>query len=110
SLTTGTAASGAPLTIDSDTDANQTGTFTVGTGVAVKTTNNSLDVTAADVVLFESATPGLQGTLSSGTATMHLHTSVSTETIGIGAGAAQNFSLSNSEIGNIINTTGVVTI
>ncbi len=35
---------------------------------------------------------------------------MATETIGIGAGATQNFSLSNAEIGNIINTTGVVTI
>ena len=109
-LTTGTATPGAMLTINADTDANQIGTFTLDTGAAVNTTNNPLDITAADVILFESATPSLPGTLSSGTSTIHLHTSVSTETIGIGAAATQNFSLSNAEIGNIINTTGVVTI
>ena len=102
---------GAILTINADTDANQTGTFTLSTlgyGAAVNTTNHPLDITAADVVLSESATLVCEAH-QFGTSTIHLHVGSNRNDRHRG-GSHQNPRCVNAEIGNIINTTGLVTI
>ena len=63
------------LTVNSDTNSDGTGLFTVAAGAAVSTTNHALNITAADVTLL--------GTLTSGSATTTITTDKN-ETIGLG--------------------------
>ncbi|MBI3864664.1 MAG: hypothetical protein HY290_22530, partial [Planctomycetia bacterium] len=110
-LTTNTTTPGAGLAINADTDTDAAGTFTVTPGSAVFTSNSPLNIIAADIDLQNAGAS--HGTISAGTgaanAPINLMPSTTGATIGIGA-AGTSFSLSNAEIGNIINTTGLVTV
>jgi len=78
--------------LDADSDASGTGSFTLAAGQTLNTTSNSLSITANDVAL------GASSLISSGTAGTTLLAAKSGRTIGLGSGAG-DFSLSNSELG-----------
>lgn len=81
-----------PLTIDSDTDDNGSGTFTLAAGQSVTTAVSPLSITSADI--------DLQGTLNSGAGETALFVSAPGRTMGIGNGAGA-WSLSGAELERI---------
>jgi trimeric autotransporter adhesin len=78
-------------TIDADSDDSSTGTFTLAGGLS--TGNNTLSITAVDLVL--------SSTLNSGTAGTTILSSQSTNTIGLGVATGNNMTLDNTDLGNI---------
>ncbi len=85
------------LSINADTNQDGLGTFTVAAGAAINTTNNALNITAADVTLL--------GTLNSGTATTTIQ-SAAVETIGVGDGptaTGQNINFDNAKLAKIFS-------
>ena len=76
---------------DADSNNDSTGTFTTATGKALSTTNNTLAITAGDLIL--------AGTLSSGNAGTTILASTG-GTIGLGT-TAGTMSLDDAELGNI---------
>ena len=93
SLTTGDV-----LTVNSDTNSDGTGLFTVAAGAAVSTTNHALNITAADVTLL--------GTLTSGSATTTITTDKN-ETIGLGL-TTGDMTINRTELSHITAATLIV--
>lgn len=87
-----------PTVINADADNNGTGTFTIAAGRTLNTTNNNLNITAADAVL--------DGSINVGTATLAITRSTA-GTIGLGMGMG-DLQLSNAELSRI--TTGTLSL
>ena len=85
------AISGQILVINADSNDSGAGTFTMATSQALSTNNGILRVTAADV--------DIQGTITTGTAVMHLH-GTSARTVGIGS-TGNDMDLEAAEVGRI---------
>ncbi|MCC9603439.1 hypothetical protein LOC67_23060 [Stieleria sp. JC731] len=75
------------LTFNSDDDADGTGTLTIGTGVTLSSTNQTIGLTAADLVL--------DGSVDSGTASTTLQ---STSNLGLGATSVTGMNVTQSEL------------
>ncbi len=92
---------GGAIIIDADQNDDGTGDLNVGSGYTITTSNYTLNITAADVVL--------NGALT-GSQDITLEPSTVDRSIGIGDGAAGNFALSVAEIGNLTNGFSAITI
>ena len=86
------------VNVNADTDANGSGTFTVGSLAAVSTGSQAINITAGDLTL--------AGTLDSGSATTTIQTAEA-ETIGIGS-AGGSLVITSQELSNITAATLVV--
>ncbi len=100
SLTSSLTTNGA-TSLNADSDSDGTGSFTLAASKTMSTTNNSLSLTASNLVLDTGSS------LTSGTAGTTVLTALSGTTIGLGGGAG-TFSVTNTELGQI--TAGSLTI
>jgi hypothetical protein len=77
-VSSGTGDTSSPLNIDTDSDRGGSGTLTIQDGKSVNSNNNVIFITTYDV--------DLDGSISSGTAAVHIHGSKDGQTIGVGTG------------------------
>jgi hypothetical protein len=93
------AANAKPLVVNSDLDANGSGTLTVSTGKTIDSNNSDITITAWDI--------DFSGGLKSGTATLCVHGAQSGQTIGLGA-SAKNMHITGSEVQRITTAGGLL--
>ncbi len=93
SLTSSLTTNGA-TSLNADSDSDGIGSFTLAASKTMSTTNNSLSLTASNLILDTGSS------MSSGTASTTLLTALSGTTIGLGGGAG-TYSVTNTELGQI---------
>ena len=93
------------FTAHADTDANGTGTVTLGPSVVVKTNDHALHITAANFIMQGSG--GTLASLNSGTATTTIEAS-DCESVGLGSALGSNITITEADLTNIFS--GALTI
>ncbi len=88
---------GGTITIDADSDDTNNGTLTVDNGVTLASTNDTITITAKDIVLTGT------GAIDSGSAAMSITQSQAAGTIGLG-GTAGTMQITDTELDNITAT------